>query len=88
MLVLQSNQFNHSFISTVVVAIITSNINLADAPGNVRLGKSDSGLPKASVINVSQLLTIDRGLLTDRVRSVPGAVMTKVDQGLRMVLAL
>ena len=87
-LVLQSNPFNASRIATAVVAVITSNVSLADAPGNVRLNKSDSGLPKPSVVNVSQLLTIDRTLLGERVRSIPGVALRKVDEGLRMVLAL
>ena len=87
-LVVQSDPFNTSRISTVVVAVITSNLALADAPGNVRLAKSESGLPKPSVVNVSQVLTIDRGLLTDRVRGLPLAALRKVDEGLRMVLAL
>ena len=87
-LVLQSNPFNASRTATAVVAVITSNLALADAPGNVRLNKSDSGLPKPSVVNVSQLLTIDRTLLGERVRSIPGVALRKVDEGLRMVLAL
>src|SRR3954452_7931769 len=67
-LIIQSNPFNESRIATVIVAVITSNLDLADAPGNLRIGKSDSGLSKASVVNVSQLVTIDRSLLSRRVR--------------------
>jgi mRNA interferase MazF len=67
---------------------VTSNLALADAPGNVRMAKSESGLSKASVVNVSQLVTLDRALLTQRVRALPGDVMRAVDDGLRMVLAL
>lgn len=69
-LVVQSNSFNQSRISTVVVAVITSNLVLAEAPGNVRLSKSEAGLPRVSVVNVSQLLTIDRSLLTLRVKAL------------------
>ncbi len=87
-LVVQSNPFNESRIATVIVAVITSNIALAEAPGNVRVGKSDSGLTKPSVINVSQLLTIDRSFLTQRVRALPGGVMQQVESGLRLVLGL
>ena len=87
-LVIQSNPFNQSRISTVVVAVVTSNLALGEAPGNVRLAKSDAGLPRASVINVSQILTIDRTLLTARVKSLPGRVMHRVDEGLRLVLGL
>ena len=87
-LVVQSNPFNASRISTVVVAAITSNIALADAPGNVRMARSDSGLTKASVVNVSQIVTLDRTVLTERVRAVAATTLNKVDDGLRLVLAL
>ena len=75
-------------IATVVVAAITSNLALAEAPGNVRLGRSDSGLSKASVVNVSQIVTLDRSVLTQRIRAVPGTTMRHVDEGLRLVLGL
>ncbi len=87
-LVIQSNPFNDSKISTVVVATVTSNLALAAAPGNVRVAKADSGLPQPSVINVSQLSTIDRSRLTERVKSLPAHVIQTVDAGLRKVLAL
>lgn len=87
-LVVQSNSFNQSRISTVVVAVVTSNVALAEAPGNVRLAKSEAGLPRASVVNVSQLLTIDRALLTLRVKALPGQTMARVDEGLRLVMGL
>ena len=86
--IVQSNPFNESRISTVVVAVVTSNLALAGAPGNVRIGKSDSGLPKASVVNVSQLLTLDRGLLTDRIKPLPSKVLGQVNEGLQLVLGL
>ena len=87
-LVVQSNPFNASRIATVVVATVTSNLSLAAAPGNVRIAKSDSGLPQPSVVNVSQLITLDRSILARKVKTLPGAVMDKVDSGLRLVLAL
>lgn len=87
-LVIQSNPFNESRIATVIVAVITSSLALAEAPGNVRVGKSDSGLSKPSVVNVSQVLTIDRSFLTERVRALPGQAMRHVEEGLRLVLAL
>lgn len=87
-LVVQSNSFNQSRISTVVVAVVTSNVALAEAPGNVRLAKSEAGLPRASVVNVSQLLTIDRALLTLRIRALSGQTMARVDEGLRLVVGL
>ena len=87
-LVVQSNSFNQSRISTVVVTVVTSNVALAEAPGNVRLAKSEAGLPRASVVNVSRLLTIDRALLTLRVKALSGQTMARVDEGLRLVMGL
>ena len=87
-LVVQSNPFNESRIATVIVAIVTSNLALSDAPGNVRLGKSDSGLSKASVINVSQIITLDRQLLIGRIKALPAQCVTRVNEGLRLVLGV
>lgn len=86
--VVQANAFNDSRIATVIVAVVTSNLALAEAPGNVRITKTDSGLPRASVVNVSQLITLDRAILASRIRALPGAVMDKVDSGLKLALAL
>jgi mRNA interferase MazF len=86
-LIIQSNPFNESRIATVIVAAITSNLALAEAPGNVRIGKSDSGLTKPSVVNISQVLTIDRSFLTKLVRALPAATMQCVEEGLRLVLS-
>lgn len=85
---MQANPLNQSRIATIVAAAVTSNLALADAPGNVRMGKAESGLAKPSVVNVSQLVTMDRAVLTERVRSLPADVMRAVDEGLRLVLAL
>lgn len=87
-LVVQSKPFNESHIATVIVAVITTNLALGEAPGNVRLAKSESGLPKPSVVNVSQIITVDKSLLTEKVKSLPGAIMQRVEEGLRLVLAL
>ena len=85
-IVIQSNPFNQSRIATFIVAVVTSNLALQDAPGNVRVGKVESGLPKPSVINVSQLYTLDRELLTQRVRGLPAETMRAIDDGLRLAL--
>lgn len=87
-MVIQTNVFNESRISTVIVAGITSNLSLAEAPGNVRLRESRVRPSKASVVNVSQVLTIDKTLLTQKVKALPGAFMQRVDAGLKLVLAL
>lgn len=87
-LVIQSNQFNDSLLQTVVVAAITSNLRLADAPGNVRLRPSDTGLTKPSVVNVSQVLTLSKRFLGERAGRLPASSMNRVAEGLRLVLAL
>lgn len=87
-LIIQANPYNQSRIATAIVAVVTSNLSLAEAPGNVRVGKADSGLAKPSVVNVSQLFTVDRALLAERVRALPAEAMQRVDDGLRLVLAL
>jgi mRNA interferase MazF len=65
--IVQGDSFNASRIATTVVVPLTSNLRLAAAPGNVILTAARTGLPKDSVANVSQLLSMDRRLLTDRV---------------------
>lgn len=87
-LVLQADDFNRSRISTVVVAVLTSNLALAQAPGNVLARARRTGLPKDSVVNVSQLLTVDKRLLSKKVRALDSATMAEVDDGLRLVLAI
>lgn len=86
--IIQANPLNDSRIGTVIVAVITSNLALAAAPGNVRVTKSDSGLPQVSVINISQPLTLDRRLLAKRVKLLPTQVVQALNAGLHLVLAL
>lgn len=87
-LVVQDNQYNRSRMATVIVLSITSNTRLADMPGNILIGREESGLPKESVINVSQITTIDRSWLENKVGSVSHTLMEEVDYGLGMVLRL
>jgi mRNA interferase MazF len=86
--VIQANSFNRSRIQTVIVAVISSNLRLAEAPGNILLRKRDSDLQLDSVINISQLITLDRTFLTEAVGKIPGGVMSQVDAGLRVALEL
>lgn len=86
--VVQSNAFNRSSIGTVMVAAVTSNLRLGDAPGNVRLTSGRCKLAKPCVVNVSQVLTIDKRFLTERVSHLPDELLSKVDAGLRLALAL
>lgn len=87
-LVIQSDRFNRSGISTVVVALVTSNVARGAAPGNVVLSRRESKLPRPSVVNVSQLFTVARNLLSARIATLAAETLEKVDHGLRMVLDL
>jgi mRNA interferase MazF len=87
-LVVQANSFNRSRIQTVIVAVISSNLRLAEAPGNVLLPTRASGLARDSVVNISQLITLDRSFLTDVIGKIPDRVMSEVVAGLRLVLEL
>ena len=86
--IVQSNPFNRSRIRTIVVITLTSNLNLAEAPGNVLIPAADSGLPKDSVANVSQVITVDRSSLAERCGRIPPRLMRVIDDGLRLVLSL
>jgi mRNA interferase MazF len=88
LLIISANSFNDSRISTVVAAVITSNLRLADAPGNVRLPAKGTGLAKASVINVSQIITVDKTFLTERIGRLNPRLLAEVDDGLRLVLSI
>lgn len=87
-LIVQADAFNRSKISTVIAAVLTSNLALGQAPGNVHLSPRSSGLPKASVVNVSQLVTLDKRFLTERIKMMDPRAMKEVDTGLRLVLSL
>jgi mRNA interferase MazF len=87
-LIVQDDIFNQSRINTVVVVIITSNTQLAEAPGNTLLQSKATGLPKDSVANVSQIFTIDKKFLVERIGMLPKHLQEKVDEGLRTVLYL
>jgi len=87
-LIVQSDAFTRSRIQTVIALILTSNLRLAAAPGNVLLPAADTGLPKDSVANVSQVITLDKGFLTEFVGHVTSAQLRQVEDGLRLVLGL
>ncbi len=88
LVIIQSNEFNESKINTVIAAVITTNIRLAAAPGNILLSKKISKLPKESVINVSQMITIDKSFLTEKIKTLPASIVHQVDEGMRLVLNL
>ena len=87
-LVVQADEFNGSRIQTVIVAALTGNIALADTPGNVLVPARSAGLARASVVNVSQVLTLDRSFLTEHAGTLPSHLQHAVDEGPRTVLQL
>ena len=86
--IVQTNRFNNSRIDTVIVAAITSNLQRGDAPGNVFVDQTRSGLSKDSIVNVSQIATLDRYDLLRRMGKLPNDIMSSVDSGLRLALDL
>ena len=86
--IIQSKAFNRSRLQTVITVIITGNLALCEAPGNVPVGTKESGLPRPSVVNVSQLFTVDRRSLRSRAGRLRPATMEAVDEGLRLAMAL
>jgi len=88
LLVVQADAFNRSRLRTVLGVILTSNARLVDMPGNVLLPAKSTGLPRDSVANVTQIVTLDEGYLSRQVGQISPRLMARVDNGLRRVLAL
>ena len=85
-IVIQGEGLNRSRIATVVCVALTSNVKWASAPGNILLSESATGLPKESVANVSQIVTLDRSELTERAGKLPKAKLELVLTGVDVVL--
>ena len=88
MLIVQADDFNRSRIRTVVAAAITSNLALASAPGNVLLSGRSAGLDLESVVNVSQVVTLDKRFLIERAGRLSASELRRTEEGLRLVMAL
>jgi len=84
--VVQNNIFNESRISTVVVCALTSNLKRATAPGNLLLKKGEANLPKDSVVNISQLVTVDKADLAEKIGSLSSARIKKVIEGIMLLV--
>ena len=84
--VIQNNVFNQSRINTVVVCVITSNLKRAEAPGNVLLEEGEGNLPKPSVVNVSQIFTVDKGDLEEKIGMLSRKRMQEILAGVQLVL--
>lgn len=87
-IVVQADAFNRSRIRTVVAVVVTSNERLAQAPGNVLLPARVAGLPKDSVANVSQIVTLDKAFLVERCARLPEETIQRIEDGIRLVLAM
>ena len=84
--VVQNDLFNASRIATVVVCALTSNVKRAEAPGNVRLEKGEGGLSKESVVNVSQLFTVDKADLSEKVGTLTSRRILEILEGIHLLL--
>jgi mRNA interferase MazF len=84
--VVQNNVFNRSRIQTVVMCAITSNLARAASPGNVRLGKGEANLSKASVVNISHVITVDRDELTEKIGTLSTARLQEILRGLHLLI--
>jgi mRNA interferase MazF len=87
-LIVQADAFNRSRLHTVIAVVLTTNLRLVDAPGNVLIPAKASGLRKDSVANVSQVITVDGEFLIELAGRVRGQVFKDVENGLRLVLGL
>jgi mRNA interferase MazF len=88
LVVIQIDEFNRSRINTLVVIVLTTNLRVSEAPGNVLLKSEQTGLPKDSVANVSQVLTVDKSFLTEKAGKLRKQDLQKIESGLRLVLGL
>lgn len=87
-LIVQSDAFNRSRLQTVIAVVLSTNLRLVEAPGNVLIPARTSGLRKDSVANVSQVITIDREFLRELAGRVRGQFLEDVEKGLRLILGL
>ncbi len=85
-IIVQNNLFNRSKINTVLVCPLTTNLKRAGAPGNVLLDKKESNLPKQSVVNVSQVFTVDKTQLEEYVGTVSAKRLTEIINGIKLIL--
>ncbi|MEL6930458.1 MAG: type II toxin-antitoxin system PemK/MazF family toxin [Cyanobacteria bacterium J06600_6] len=84
--VIQNNVFNKSRIATVVVCALTSNLKRANAPGNILLEKDEANLPKQSVVNVSQIFTVSKEQLQQKIGSLSKARIEQILAGIKLVI--
>jgi len=86
--VVSTNEFNRSLIQTVIVAVVTSNLRLVDAPGNFKLSKKQSNLSEDSAVNVSQLITLDKTFLTEKIGQLNSKNINFLNEGIKLILGV
>ena len=84
--IIQNNVFNSSRINTVVVCALTSNLKRAKAPGNVLLQKGEGNLKKTGVVNISQIITVNKSDLVERIGSLSSATIEKIIEGVKLLV--
>ena len=87
-IIVSSNEFNQSLIQTVIVVVVTSNLRLVDAPGNFKITKKQSKLSKDSVVNISQIITLDKTFLTEQVGKLNSKHIGFLNEGIQLVLGI
>ena len=86
--IVSSNEFNASKIKTIIAAVVTSNLRLSQAPGNFELPTKSSGLSRASIVNISQIITIDKLFLMSKVGKLTNKQIILLNDGLKLVMAI
>lgn len=84
--IVQNDVFNQSRLKTVVVCALTSNLRLSESPGNVFIKKGIANLPKDSVVNITQLITVDEMDFEDKIGTLPFSLIHKIIDGLNLLL--
>ncbi len=84
--IVQSNIFNYSRINTTVVCALTSNLKRAEAPGNILLSKGEANLPKRSVVNISQIVTVDKSALVEKIGTLSRQRMQDILEGVHLLI--
>lgn len=84
-IVIQNNIFNRSRINTVVLCTLTSNLDRANAPGNVLLSKGEGNLPKESVVNISQIFTVNKNELSEKIGTLSKERFYRILEGIRLL---
>jgi mRNA interferase MazF len=84
--IIQNNVFNASKINTVVVCALTSNLKWVKSPGNVLLKKGEGNVPKDSVVNISQIVTVDKSFLEEKIGALPPLKIQQIIDGIKLLI--